>query len=107
MARQSIINDRAAHICWLYLHGGLTEQANITVHDIAHFVCPEKYTAITMILEIAYREGYAKSALMNDMSEVTYKKKKKRIRDMLVQEVNLYEGRRANNEQAEKGRWEE
>lgn len=90
MARQSIINDRAAHICWLYLHGGLTEQANITVHDIAHFVCPEKYTAITMILEIAYRCGYAKSDLTEQMSEVTYKKKKKRIRDMLVQGIEFH-----------------
>lgn len=94
MSRQSIVDDTAAQICWLYLHGELTEQGNIKVHDISHCICHDKYIAITMILEIAYRIGYAKSGLIYYMSEVTYKKKKKWIRDMLVKEVNLHEERK-------------
>lgn len=87
MSRQRIIDDKAAQICWKYLHGEFDEKTNVAIHDIVHHYI-DNIIAITMIFEIAYSIGYAKSNLMDDMSEVTYKKKKKRIRDELVMKVN-------------------
>lgn len=88
MSKQSLINDKASHICWKYLHGEFDEETNIAIHNVAHYKT-DKTIAITMILDIAYRIGYAKSDLMQYMGENTYKKKKKRIRDKLVSMVNL------------------
>ena len=81
MARQSIADDIAAQTCWKYIHGGFNEENNVQIYNIIHKVFSDKYLAILMTVDIAYRIGYAKSALMNYMSEVTYKIKKKRIRD--------------------------
>lgn len=84
MSRQSMTSDIAAQICWQYLHGGFDETTNEKIYDIAYSVVKNKHLLITFVFEIAYRIGYAKSALMNEMSEVTYKLKKQRIRDELV-----------------------
>ena len=84
MARQRLTDDIAAQTCWKYLHGGFDEKTNIQIYDIVHQVIPDKNIAIRMMFEISYHIGYAKSNLMDYMSEVTYKIKKKRIRDKLV-----------------------
>lgn len=96
MSRQSIINDRAAQIAWKYFHGELSQASNEAVYNIAHDVFHDRKIEITMLLEIAYREGYAKSDLADDMSEVTYKRKKKRIRDMLVRNIDLEKKNESN-----------
>lgn len=88
MARQNLIDDKAAQICWKYLHGEFDEKINATIHDIAHYNT-DKEIAITMIFDIAYRIGYAKSDLMLYMSETTYKIKKKLLRNRLATAVNL------------------
>jgi hypothetical protein len=88
MARQSIINDRPAHIAWEYLHGHFQQEVNETIDNIVHIAVPDKNKAIRMLLDIAYRIGYGKSELAYCMSEVTYKKKKKWIRDTLVSELS-------------------
>ena len=87
MARQRLIDDKASQICWKYLHGNFAEETNAAIHDIAHHN-NDKITAVTLIFEIAYRIGYAKSYLSQYMGETTYKIKKKRIRDKLVSMVN-------------------
>lgn len=88
MSRQRLIDDKASQICWKYLHGEYDGKTNAMIHGIAHKNA-DNMIAITMIFEIAYRIGYAKSYLMQYMSEVTYKKKKKRIRDKLVAMVKI------------------
>lgn len=88
MSRQSLTDDKASQICWKYLHGGFDEKTNVAIHDIIHHNT-DKRIAITMILEIAYRIGYAKSYLTKDMSECTYKIKKKLLRNKLVAMVKL------------------
>lgn len=91
MARQSITNDIAAQICWRYLHGGLGEKCNKIINTIVHKVFPNKNIAIRMVLDIAYRIGYAKSELMDEMCERIYKIKKKRIRDKIVEIIPRFE----------------
>ena len=88
MARQNLIDDKAAQICWRYLHGEFDEKTNASIHDIVHYNT-DKRIAITMVLEIAYRIGYAKSSLLEDMTESTYKRKKKSTRDKLVAAIKL------------------
>ena len=94
MSRQSIIDDKAAQIAWQYLHGELSKKDKSTVHEIAYYICDKRRTAKTMLFEIAYRIGYAKSDLRDVMSETTYKKKKHRLRDKLVSMFNLFDERR-------------
>lgn len=88
MSRQCLINDKASQICWLYLHGEFDEKTNIDISDIAHKNIDKRF-AIPMVFEIAYRIGYAKSELMQYMSETTYKRKKMQIREKLVETVKL------------------
>ena len=76
MARLCIMEDIPAQICWQYLHGGFDEVTNVGIYNIVYSILPDKRIAIRMILEIAYRIGYGKSELMDDMSEVSYKKRK-------------------------------
>ena len=95
MARQSITNDIAAQICWQYLHGGFKAKTNEQIHRIINQSFSNKSIAIRMVLDIAYRIGYAKSELMDYMGERCYKEKKKLIRDKLVLELN---GERGTNE---------
>ena len=89
MPRQSIFDDKAAQICWQYLHDEYDKETNVDIWCIVCLEFPETPIAIAIIREIAYRCGYAKSELAEYMSEVTYKKKKKRIRDMLASEIAL------------------
>lgn len=84
MARQSLANDVAAQICWKYLHGGFNEAVNERIYYIVYSVVGRKKLIPQFVFEIAYRVGYAKSALADELSEVTYKIKKKRIREELV-----------------------
>ena len=88
MSRLRLIDDKAAQICWEYIHGEFDEETNVAIYNIAH-LNTNHIIAITMILEIAYRIGYAKSYLAPYMSEVTYKEKKKGLRNKLVSVVNL------------------
>lgn len=84
MPRQSIIDDKAAQIAWLYLRGGFRKKDSSVVREIAYYVCGKRRIAKIMLFEIAYRVGYSNSKLSDDMSETSYKKKKKRLRDKLV-----------------------
>ena len=84
MSRQSIANDIAAQICWNYIHGGYDEETNEKIYYQIHSIIPNRDIAIRMLLEIAYRIWYANSLLADYMSEVTYKIKKKQMRDKLV-----------------------
>lgn len=84
MARQRLIDDTASQVCWKYLHGEYDGKTNVTIYGIAHKHI-DHLLAVTMIYEIAYRIGYARSHLADVMSETTYKKKKKAIRENIKQ----------------------
>lgn len=80
MARLSITNDTVARLCYEYMHGQLDAKTNEKIYNSACEVVDRKY-AIPFVFEIAYRLGYAHSELADFMSEVTYKQKKKAIRE--------------------------
>ena len=83
MPRLSLFNDTAAHLCYEYLHGTLDETTNEKIYDIVHEAVDQS-VAGAYVFEIAYRIGFAKSQLADVISEVTYKKKKKAIRDKIA-----------------------
>jgi hypothetical protein len=88
MSRLGITQDRPAHIAWVYLHRGFPQKVNEKIYSIVHITIPDKNKAIRMLHDIAYRICYGKSELAGCMSEVTYKIKKKWIRDTLVSELS-------------------
>ena len=94
MARLSIFDDTVAHICWKYIHGEYGAKINETIYYATAEIVPYQWEIYIFIMEIAYRTGYANSILGREMSEVTYKKKKKAIRDNIKRLIE-----RANNEQ--------
>ena len=87
MSRVCMAEDVAAQICWRYFHGGFDGDTNETIYTIVHSIIPDKAQAIRMLFEIAYRIGYAKSQLQTFMGEITYKLKKKWIRDTIESEL--------------------
>lgn len=86
MSKQHKI-DIPAQICWRYLKGGFDGDTNETIYTIVNSVLPNPEDTLNMIYDIAYRVGYYNSILCNSMSECTYKKTKKWIRDTLVLEI--------------------
>ena len=83
MGRLRIFDDTIAHICWDYLHGTLDEVTNEKIYDAVHQAVGQT-DAIIYVFEIAYHIGYAKSLLIDVISETTYKKKKKTVRDRIA-----------------------
>lgn len=88
MSRLGFMQDRPAHIVREYLHRGFPQKVNEKIYSIVHIAVRDKSKAIRMLHDIAYRIGYGKSELAGCMSEVTYKIKKKWIRDTLVSELS-------------------
>lgn len=82
-----MMEDYPAQICWQYLYGGFDENINEAIYTIVHLAIPDQESVLHMIYDIAYRIGYVNSALCNLMSEATYKRKKKWVRDTLVSEL--------------------
>lgn len=83
MARLSIFEDAVAQMCFKYIHGELDTETNEKMWKAIHEGV-EHNEAIYFCFEIAYRIGYSRSHLADAMSEVTYKKKKKAIRDNVL-----------------------
>lgn len=83
MARLSLFNDTVAHLCCEYLHGTLDATINEKIYNAVHEVADQRMASV-YVFEIAYRIGYVKSQLADIMSEVTYKKRKKSIRDKIA-----------------------
>ena len=92
MARLSIFNDTVAQLCYDYLHGTLDETTNEKIYEAVHSVVDQK-DAGAYVYEITYHIGYVNSQLADVISEVTYKKRKKQIRDKLA----LINGLQENN----------
>jgi hypothetical protein len=92
MARLSIFEDTASQMCFKYIHNECDASTNEKMWKAIHDGV-EHNEAIHFCFEIAYRIGYARSYLANTMSESTYKKKKKAIRDNVIEITNeLVEG---------------
>ena len=83
MSKLSIFKDVPARICWKYLHNGLSPEENERMWICFHNIVPHSQF-IHFAYEIAYHKGYAKSFLFDEMSETTYKKKKKIIKDNIL-----------------------
>lgn len=88
MSRVSIMQDTAALICGECIHGYLRKADKQIIYDIVFVAIPNRARARQMIREIAYRIGYANSKLAKYMSEVTYKKKKQWIRNLIAEELS-------------------
>ena len=80
MARQSMMNDTAAQVCFRYIHGEFGSDKNEKIWRTVREIVPSNMI-VHFVFEIAYRIGYARSYIAGDFSEATYKKKKKQIRD--------------------------
>ena len=87
MGRVDIIQDIPAHICWQYIHGGLRKAEKEKVRSIVFIAITNRRKVNQFIREIAYRVGFAKSTFANNMSEVTYKKKKQWARNLIKEEI--------------------
>ena len=83
MSRVNIMQDIPAQICWEYINGNMRKEDKREIRDMVLIAVPNKRLANQMIYEIAYRVGFAKSNLSKYMSEVTYKQKKKWVRDLI------------------------
>lgn len=83
MSRLRMCEDTVAQVCIKYIHGELDESMNQKIWKAIHDVVKHEQT-IHFAFEIAYRIGYARSYLADAMSEVTYKIKKKAIRDKIA-----------------------
>ena len=83
MARLKLFNDSVVHLCYKQLHGGCGEDTNEKIYKAVHDVVGQR-DATMYVFEIAYAIGYAKSALQDFVSETTYKKKKKAIRENIL-----------------------
>ena len=81
------MQDIPAQICWEYLHGNLSRVCKREVRNIVIIAIPNRLQVKPMIREIAYRVGYANSWFADKMSEVTYKKKKQWIRNLIQEEI--------------------
>jgi hypothetical protein len=84
MSRLRRFDDTVAHLCYEYLHGDCDEPTKVKIYEAVHSVVSQK-DAPMYVFEIAYAIGYAKSALQDFVSETTYKKRKKAIRDRLAE----------------------
>ena len=83
MARLKLSDDSVAQLCYKYLHGGCGKATNKKIYKAVHDVVSQK-DATMYVFEIAHAIGYAKSALQDSVSETTYKKKKKAIRENIL-----------------------
>lgn len=86
MSRLSLFDDVVAHICWNYAHGNYDEDTNEKIYYAITEIVQKEELPI-FLLEIMNRTGYAKSILAGNMSESTYKKKKKAIRDNIIKKL--------------------
>lgn len=87
MSRVNITQDIPAQVCWEYLHDNLSRARKREVRNIVIIAIPNRLQVKPMIREIAYRTGYANSWFATKMSEVTYKKKKQWIRNLIEKEI--------------------
>lgn len=87
MSRVSIMQDIPAQLCWEYLHGNMSRASKREIRNIIIIAIPNRLQVKYMVREIAYRTGYANSWFVTKMSEVTYKKKKQWIRNLIQEEI--------------------
>lgn len=89
MSRICLFNDLVAHYAWKYMHNELSASQRKKLYKAIFDYTYSKFMTLVFIEEIAYQIGYAKSRLFTAMSETTYKKRKRIIRnkiDRILQE---------------------
>lgn len=66
------------------MRGEYSEEINEAIYYATAAIIRYQWQIYLFIVEIAYRTGYANSILAEEMSENTYKKKKKAVRENIL-----------------------
>jgi hypothetical protein len=79
-------NFALASILHKYLKGELDEKTNALIQMSAEEIALDDW--LVYVIEIAYHIGHAKSILVDNISETTYKRMKKIVKDNLIKRLS-------------------